>query len=129
MDWSNILDKIFDVCLIPLLGVATSALVIYIKAKITQGKEKNTSELADKYLSMLETTIIDCIKATNQTYVNSLKDKKAFDAEAQKEALARTTNVVLTILSDEAKKYLTPFVGDLESYVKEKIEANIEEVK
>jgi hypothetical protein len=129
MNWLNILNQIFDVCLIPLLGLATSALIVYIRAKIAQGKEKNNSELADKYLGLLETTIIDCIKATNQTYVNSLKDKQAFDADAQKEALTRTTNAVLTILSDDAKKHITPFVGDIESYIKEKIEANIKEVK
>ena len=129
MDWLNILDQVFDVCLIPLLGLATSILILYVKAKIAEGKEKTNSELADKYLGLLEITVIDCIKATNQTYVNALKDKNAFDAEAQKQALALTTDAVLAILSDDAKEYLAHFVGDLDVLIKEKIEANIETVK
>ena len=129
MDWLHILNQIFDVCLIPLLGVATTALIFFVKQKIAESKAKTESEMADKYLSLLETTIIDCIRATNQTYVNALKDKNAFDGEAQKEALKLTTDAVLTILSEDAKEYLAHFVGDLDEIVKEKIEANIEKVK
>lgn len=129
MDWLNILDQVFDVCLIPLLGLATSVLIIWVKAKIAEGKERTNSDLADKYLGLLELTVIDCIRATNQTYVNALKDKNAFDAEAQKQALAQTTDAVLAILSEDAKEYLAHFVGDLDVLIKEKIEANIETVK
>jgi hypothetical protein len=35
---------------------------------------------------------------------------------------------VLNILSTDAKKYITNFVGDLDVFVKEKIEANIGKV-
>ena len=84
MDWLNILDQVFDVCLIPLLGLATTALIFFVKQKIAESKAKTDSEMAIKYLDLLETTIVDCVKATNQTYVNALKDKNAFDGEAQK---------------------------------------------
>ena len=129
MDWLNFLNQIFDVCLIPLLGLATTALVFYVKQKMAESKAKTDSTLADKYLGLLETTIVDCIRATNQTYVNALKDKNAFDGEAQKEALRQTTDAVLKILSDDAKSYLSQIVGDLDEIIKEKIEANIEQVK
>jgi hypothetical protein len=129
MDWLHILDRIFNVCLIPLLGLATAIAIDCIKQKIAEGKAKTESEIAEKYLSMLEVTVVDCIRATNQTYVNALKDKNAFDGEAQKEALQQTTDAVLAILSSEAKVYLTHFVGDLNALIKQKIEANIELVK
>lgn len=129
MDWLHIFQQIFDTCLVPLLGIATAALVVFIKKKIAEGQEKTKSELADRYLALLENTIVDCIKATNQTYVNALKDKNAFDAEAQKQALNLTSQAVINILSEDAKKYLNNFVGDLDLFVKEKIEAKIKEVK
>ena len=129
MDWLNILNQVFEVCLVPLLGLATTVLVFFVKQKIAESKAKTNSALAEKYLYMLETTIVDCIKATNQTYVSALKDKNAFDANAQKEALKLTTEAVTAILSDDAKQYLTHFVGDLDAMIQEKIEANIEEVK
>lgn len=129
MDWLNILDQVFDVCLIPLLGLATTALIFFVKQKIAESKAKTDSEMAIKYLDLLETTIVDCIRATNQTYVNALKDKNAFDGEAQKKALKLTIDAVLKILSNDAKEYLTHLVGDLDEIIKEKIEANIEKVK
>ena len=129
MDWLNILNQLFEVCIIPLLGLATAVLVSFVRQKMAESKAKTENMLAEKYLSLLENTIIDCVKATNQTYVNALKNQNAFDGEAQKEALKQTTEAVLKILSEEAKNYLTHFVGDLDEIIKEKIEANIEEVK
>jgi hypothetical protein len=129
MDWSNIINQLFEVCLIPMLGMLTAYAVKLIKSKMEEARSKTDSALADKYLSMLETTVIDCIKATNQTYVNALKEKDAFNANAQKEALTRTTEAVFTVLSDEAKECLRSAVGDLEVLVNEKIEANISSVK
>jgi hypothetical protein len=129
MDWLSILDQVFDVCLIPLLGIATSVVIMLIKQKIAESKAKSDSEITVKYLGLLEQTVIDCINATNQTYVNALKDKNAFDAEAQKEALARTTAAVKDILSEDAKTYITHFIGDLDIFIQEKIEANIKTVK
>ena len=127
--WLEVLQQVFEVCVIPLLGVATAALVAFIKSKMNETKEKINNELATKYLGLLEQTVVDCIKATNQTYVNTLKGQNAFSADAQKEALEQTTQAILKILSDDAKTYLTNFVGDLDVLIKEKIEANIDSAK
>ena len=129
MDWLNILNQIFEICIVPLLGLATTALIVFVKAKISQGKASTNSEIAIKYLTVLEQTVVDCIKATNQTYVNALKDKNAFDAEAQKTALIHTASAVSQVLSDDAKTHLTDLFGDLETLIVEKIEANIENAK
>lgn len=129
MDWLHILEEIFDVCLIPLLGIATAALIAFIREKMAEGRDMVKTDLATKYLYMLEATVVDCIKATNQTYVNALKDQNAFDAEAQKHALSLTKDAVLKILSADAKNYLNNFVGDLDVLIQEKIEANIESSK
>lgn len=129
MNWLNILNQIFEICIVPLLGLATTALIVFVKAKISQGKASTNSEIAIKYLTVLEQTVVDCIKATNQTYVNALKDKNAFDAEAQKTALMHTASAVSQVLSDDAKTHLTDLFGDLETLIVEKIEANIENAK
>lgn len=129
MDWLHILEEIFDVCLIPLLGIATAALIAFVREKMAEGRDMVKTDLAAKYLYMLEATVVDCIKATNQTYVNALKDQNAFDAEAQKHALSLTKDAVLKILSADAKNYLNNFVGDLDVLIQEKIEANIESSK
>ena len=129
MDWLNILNELFEVCIIPLLGFATVMLIKLVNTKINQAPEQPKSDTADKNLRMLETTVVDCIRATNQTYVNALKGQNAFDANAQKEALTRTKDAIMAILTEDAKQYLSGAVGDLEMLVTEKIEANIQNAK
>lgn len=125
MDWLNLISDIFEVCIIPLLGVLTAYLVKYIQVKSTEISGKVDNDLADKYIAMLADTINNCVIATNQTYVEALKKAGAFDMEAQKTAFNMTKNAVLAILSDEAKRYLTNAVGDLNEYITQQIEAAV----
>lgn len=121
----EMLQQIFNICIIPLLGVLTAYLVIFIQKKTEQLKQETDNELYQKYMDMLSETIVNCVIATNQTYVDALKDKNAFDAEAQKEAFNRTYNAVLEILSEDAIAYLNEAVGDLDEFIKQAIEAQV----
>ena len=125
MDWMMMLYQIFDLCIIPLLGVLTMYLVQFIRMKSQEITDKTENELADKYIQMLTDTITACVIATNQTYVDSLKKQGKFDAEAQKEAFNLTFNAVMAVLSDEAKHYLASIYGDLTTYITTRIEAEV----
>ena len=132
----ELINQIFQVCIVPLLAVLTTYLVKYIDAKkdelIVKKEEANANKenmLADKYIKMLADTIKACVIATNQTYVDSLKDKNAFDGEAQKEAFKKTSDAVMLILSQEAKDYLSTIYGDLNQYIITQIEASVNENK
>lgn len=125
MTWLPILAQIFEVCVIPLLGVLVAYLVNYIKTKSTELTEKSKSETMDKYINMLAKTIEDCVVATNQTYVSNLKKENLFDAEAQKEAFQKTYDAVMNVLTDDAKEYLSEAYGDLNTYITQKIEAEV----
>ena len=125
MDWIVMLYQIFELCVIPLLGVLTMYLVQFIRKKSQEITDKTDSELADKYIRMLTDTITTCVIATNQTYVESLKKQGKFDAEAQKEAFKLTYNAVMAVLTDEAKHYLTAIYGDLTAYITTRIEAEV----
>lgn len=125
MEWMSLLYQIFELCVIPLLGVLTMYLVQFIKMKSQEISDKTDSELADKYIQMLADTITTCVIATNQTYVESLKKQGKFDAEAQKEAFNLTYNAVMAVLTDEAKHYLAAIYGDLTAYITTRIEAEV----
>ena len=125
MDWLNLLTQIFEVCIIPLLGILTTYIVKYIQVKSAEITEKTDNAIADKYTVMLADTISACVLATNQTYVEALKKQGSFDAEAQKTAFNMTLNAVMNILSDDAKKYLTEAFGDLNAYITSQIEASV----
>lgn len=120
-----LLAEIMEVVVIPLLGILTAYVVKLVNAKIEDINKERDNVLEEKYLTMLGATISDCVTATTQTYVESLKKQSKFDAEAQKEAFNQTYTAVMNILSEEAKKYLTVAVGDLNLYITQKIEAEV----
>ena len=120
-----LLAEIMEVVIIPLLGILTAYVVKLVNTKIEDINKERDNVLEEKYLTMLGATISDCVTATTQTYVESLKKQGKFDAEAQKEAFNQTYTAVMNILSEEAKKYLTVAVGDLNLYITQKIEAEV----
>ena len=125
MDYMEMLQKIFEVCVIPLLGILTTYLVIFIKQKSKELQETTDNELYKKYIELLQDTIVRCVIATNQTYVEALKNKNAFDKEAQEHAFKMTYDAVMAILTDDAKVYLSNVFGDLEVYITKLIEAEV----
>lgn len=118
MDWITLVIQIIEVCIIPLLGLLTGYLIDYIKTKTKSAK-------LDKYVDMLNDTITECVLATKQTYVEALKKNGNFDETAQKEAFEKTKQAVMNILSADAKEYLTTVYGDLNAYVNQKIESEV----
>ena len=125
MDWTQLITDIFQVCIIPLLGVLTAFFVKWVNAKSIEIQANVEDATLNKYMAMLTQTITDCVIATNQTYVEALKTQGKFDLAAQKEAFNLTHEAVLSILNDDAKSYLSNAVGDLNSYITKKIEAAV----
>lgn len=121
----EIVIQIIQVCVIPLLGILTKYLVDYLTAKRNEINSKTDNEIAQKYTNMIYQTVVDCVIATNQTYVDSLKKSGSFDEAAQKEAFNRTMNAIMTILSDDAKEYITEATGDLNTYLTQLIESEV----
>ena len=121
----TLLTQIMEVVVIPLLGILTAYVVKIVNAKLEEVSASRKNELEKKYIDMLNDTISDCVIATTQTYVESLKKQGSFDADAQKKAFNQTYGAVMGILSEEAKKYLNEAIGDLNLYITQKIEAEV----
>lgn len=125
MDWLKLLQEIFTVCIIPLLGILTKYLISWLEIQKQDIINKEENEIKKRYIEMLTSTIETCVIATNQTYVNSLKDQNAFTPEAQKEAFERTKKAILDILGEEGQKYLAQIYGDLNIYISKEIEKQV----
>ena len=129
MDKIQLISKIFEICVFPLLAILTAYVVQIIRIKMNALVEKSENDLLDKYLGMLSDTIVNCVLAVNQTYVDTLKKKGEFTVEAQKEAFEMVYNRVLSILTDEAREYLSEVYSDLDEIIKIMIEATVRENK
>ena len=129
MDKVELVSKIFEICIFPLLAVLTAYVVRIIQIKIEDLKEKSENELLDKYIGMLGDTVVNCVLAVNQTYVDTLKKKGEFTVEAQKEAFNMVYQQVMHTLNDEAKVYLEEVYSDLDEFIRILIEATVRENK
>ena len=125
----ELLVQIFQVCIIPLLGILTKYLIDFLNAKRQEINQTVDNETAIKYNNMIFNTVTDCVIATNQTYVEALKAQGAFDAEAQKVAFQKTLDAVLSILTDDAKEYINEAFGDITVYLTTLIESSVNKNK
>ena len=50
MNWTEMISSIFQVCLIPLLGILTKYLVSFIAMKSEEMQKKTDNETAQKYM-------------------------------------------------------------------------------
>lgn len=125
----ELLVQIFQVCIIPLLGILTKYLIDFLNAKRQEINQTVDNETAIKYNNMIFNTVTDCVIATNQTYVEALKAQGAFDAEAQKVAFQKTLDAVLSILTDDAKEYIKEAFGDITVYLTTLIESSVNKNK
>lgn len=125
MNINLLLSEIFEVCIIPLLGVLTAYFVKWINIQSSKLKNDTENELQKKYIEMLDNTISDCVIATTQTYVEALKKQGKFDLEAQQIAFNKTFDSVQQLLTIEAKEYLNVAIGDLNLYITQKIESEV----
>lgn len=129
MNWLELLSQIFDMCLIPLLMVATGFAIKWLSTKEAEVLNAIDNDTADRYAHMVFETVRDCVSATTQTYVDSMKKQNAFDAEAQKIAFQKTLDAVLAVLTEDAKSYLAVAYGDINAYLSTKIEAEVKAQK
>ena len=105
MDINTYLETIFRFIIIPLFSILIRYVVKWVNAKAKELKASTDNIYANKYIGMLQESITNAVIAINQTYVNTLKDKNAFDAEAQKEACTKVYNYVIESLKHWMKDY------------------------
>ena len=121
MEWLALLQCL----LIPVIGILSGFLIKFLKTKEKEITDKLDNETLERYIVMLDDTIIACVTATTQTYVEALKKENAFTKEAQQEAFQKTYNAVIAVLTEDAKKYLAQIYGDLNAYITNKIESEV----
>lgn len=99
--------------------------VTYISKKKQALQQEMNNELFTKYTNMVEDVVRQCVAATNQTFVETLKKQGIFTVEAQKEAFTKTYNDVMSILNVECYEFLSEITSDVEAYITNKIEAEV----
>lgn len=129
MDFFKILQEIAEPCIVIIVGVLARYIIQFVQAKFQEIKAKTKNETELKYATMIEDTILKCVKTTNQTYVETLKKQGKFDEKAQEEAFKRTFDAVILMLGKDAMNYIKEITSDTNTYLKQLIESTVGDVK
>lgn len=91
------------------------------------------SKIKDKKIAKMTTDIttiiLNAVQTVFQTFVEVLKKEGTFNAEAQKEAKERALTIITSQLTPELVEYIKSNFGDVEEYIKNRIESMIYSLK
>ena len=116
-----------------LVCICVPILLVFVrqisKKFVEQLQEKTNNETAKRHMEEIWSAIETAVKATNQTYVDSLKYDNAFDEVAQKEAKERAKEKFWKVLSDGAKSYLLMAYNDFNVFIDQALEKAVADAK
>lgn len=118
----NILVSVISAGILALLSFVGTKLCAFIDSKVKDTK-------GNALLKQATTVVLNAVRATFQTYVESLKNSGSFDGEAQLKALNQAKDTALSQLTTEVKDYITSNFGDLNSWLTTQIESSINLLK
>lgn len=123
------MNKILIKILVAFAILVMANLFVYLtnlsKEKINLIENRNVREATSKLLDI----IAKCVGATNQTFVNRLKETGGFDKTAQEEAWNDTKASIEKILDNESKEILGKAYGDLNDYINQTLEDEVKRQK
>ena len=116
--------------ILPALGILLSGLATWLT---TVGVKWLNSKIKNKELAALAETVViiatRAVKATYQTYVESIKGTDAWTEEAQKKALHDALETAKKELSTEALAYIEKQHGNIDKYLINLIESILYDLK
>lgn len=123
------MNEILIKILVAFAILVMASLFVYLtdlsKEKINLIENRNVREATSKLLDI----IVKCVGATNQTFVNGLKETGGFDKAAQEEAWNNTKASIEKILDNESKEILGKAYGDLNDYINQALEDEVKRQK
>ena len=115
------------------ITLAIPALTIYIckflYEKWNANKKAIDHQRIQDTLDQVIKTVLNCVVAVNQTFVDSLKKRGEFNADAAKEAFEMCKNMALKVLSEDSKKIIANIYGNVDEYLDILIESTVNQVK
>ena len=105
--------------------VCAAFLVQFLRRKSEQIGAQIDSLDTKELLAEVTEAVTTAVTYTSQTYVDALKKNGIFDKKAQLEALQKSKDKTLSLLSASARHALADIYGDLDAYLETKIEAEV----
>ena len=111
------------------IPVCAAYLVQYLHRKSEQIIAQTDNMTIKAFLAEATDAVSTAVTYTSQTFVDALKKEGIFNKEKQQEALEKSLDKAMSLLSEQAKKALEDIYGDLAAYLTSKIEAEVRSQK
>ena len=132
MELNNMLNEVLYNLIMIAGAIVVPFLIQYIRVKIEESgvvKNLTENENAQKLILDASNQVLDAVAYVNQVYVDTLKNRGEFTEEAQKEAFSRAYVEAARLISDESRKAIYKLYGDVDNWLKLKIEASVNVAK
>lgn len=93
--------------------------------KLQEWKQKVNNDKLKAVIDKLDLIIQMAVEATNQTFVNDIKNGGKLTEEQKKEAFNQTLEAIMQMLSEQDKQDITEQFGDMSAYITNNVEAYI----
>ena len=107
------------------IPVCAAYLVQYLHRKSEHIIAQTDNMTIKAFLAEATDAVSTAVTYTSQTFVDALKKEGQFDKDRQQEALKKSLDKAISLLSESAKNALTDIYGNLEAYLTSKIEAEV----
>lgn len=112
--------------------IVVRKILVFINNKIDQVQE-NTKlaeyEKLNKLIDGFQKSIFTVVDATNQVFVNTLKEHNKFDKESAAAAKDIATGKANAMLTEEAIKAITQLKGNVDVFIDTTIESAVRQLK
>lgn len=108
--------------LVPLIRKAGAAIV-------EQVEQRTKSEKLTETLRQSSDIVVQVVTAVTQTYVDDLKKRGEFDADAQKQAFEMAKEAALALISEEAQQLIASSCNSFSDWLVSAIEAAVAQHK
>ena len=122
-------NQVFTAIIMPLLTALTGFAIVWLNKKRAELSAKIKDETTWKYVDLAGNAVLNAVKYTAQTYVDSLKKAGTFDAAAQREAFEKAKILAESVITQSAKEIITEAYGDFNAWIDTQIEAIVRETK
>ncbi|MEG1756756.1 MAG: hypothetical protein RR297_11595 [Clostridia bacterium] len=128
-NWTEVLSYLLYGVLTVVSAIVTKYVVPWLKTVTAEKTAKIKNDKIRTGLDEALDAVLTAVTFTNQTYVESLKNKNIFDAEAQKTAFTKSWCMAEALLTETAKNALVAIYGGVDGWLTAKIEQTTHDVK
>lgn len=126
---SEFINTIMTAVVLPLLVAVSGYLITYLRKKAAEITNNIENQTIRYYIQEANDIVLQAVETTFQTFVEDLKAKGEFTKEAQLEAFNKAKDIALSLLTAEAREIIIEMYGDLDLWLKSKIEQLVKQNK